>query len=164
MPGLPDGALTILAAPLTPATAAKIMLAIIGLVLFVVALRYGSPAYQTGILSAAMTSLETVFGEIAFAGFPGLAPHDVQTLVSAMHLLRMQVGDLREQRLHNSRRWGTTLGEFFSGHSITLYRCIKEIKDLETRLKILQVKQRTTAFSSAVSQSTGTAHLRCFAV
>ncbi|KAJ7142191.1 hypothetical protein C8R46DRAFT_1360824 [Mycena filopes] len=160
MPNLPDTTLPILTEPLSPATAAKIMLAIIGLILIAVVVLYASPANQTCKLSAAMTSLEKVFGEIALAGFPGLSPHDVQTLVSGMQLLRIQVGGLREQRLHSSRAWGTALSEFLRGRSIALYRCIENVKDFETRLEILKEKQRNSVFSSAVSQSTGTAQLR----
>ncbi|KAJ7180823.1 hypothetical protein C8R46DRAFT_1211126 [Mycena filopes] len=176
MPGLPDTSLPILTAPLSPATAAKILLTIIGLVLFALSVRYASPAHQTGILSATMASLDKVFGDVASAGFSSVPPQDIPSTLSAydnisllygvLHLhgsmqgLRVQVGSLREERLQNSRAWSATLCEFLRGRSITLYCCIRKAKDLETRLKIFQEKQRNAAFSSAVSQSTGTAHLR----
>ncbi|KAJ7180826.1 hypothetical protein C8R46DRAFT_1319145 [Mycena filopes] len=152
MPGLPDTSLPILTAPLSPATAAKILLTIIGLVLFALSVRYASPAHQTGILSATMASLDKVFGDVASAGFSSVPPQDIPSILSAydnisllygvLHLhgsmqgLRVQVGSLREERLQNSRAWSATLCEFLRGRSITLYCCIRKAKDLETRLKV----------------------------
>ncbi|KAJ7180819.1 hypothetical protein C8R46DRAFT_1211123 [Mycena filopes] len=162
MPPLPDTPISILAGPLPPLTAVKILLAIIGLILIVVSVRRASPARLTGILSEAMDRLTKVYEDVAATGFLGIPPQDVLDIVSVMHTLRVQVGRLRAERLHNSRTWGTTLGEFFRGRSITLYHCIEDVEDFETRLTIFKEEQRNAAFSlaSAVSQSTGTAPLR----
>ncbi|KAJ7180813.1 hypothetical protein C8R46DRAFT_1211117 [Mycena filopes] len=145
MPGLPDTSLPILAAPLSPAIAAKFLLTIIGLALIAVSVRYASPARLTVILSGAMDGLEKVFGDLASTGFLRVPPQDIPTILSSMQVLRVRVGSLREQRLHNSRTWGTAMGELFRGSSITLYRCIEEVKDFETRLKIFKEKQRNSA-------------------
>ncbi|KAJ7759060.1 hypothetical protein B0H16DRAFT_1720482 [Mycena metata] len=78
--GLPDASLPILASPLPPATAAKVMLVVI---LIAASLYYVSPTRLTRVLSVAMNKLDKVFAEVSAAGLLGLlSPEDMQTVVS----------------------------------------------------------------------------------
>ncbi|KAJ7759093.1 hypothetical protein B0H16DRAFT_1534319, partial [Mycena metata] len=167
MPALPDGSLSILASPLPPATAAKIMLVVIGLFLIVAFLYYTSPTRLTRVLSDAMSNLDKVFGEVSTAGLLGLlTPEDVQTVVSTYQILRVEVGKVQAETLRNSKSWCTGLFNVFSGHSVSLFRCIEKVKDFERHLQLLQEDHRNKtnslplSFATGVSRSTGTARFR----
>ncbi|KAJ7716112.1 hypothetical protein B0H16DRAFT_1741446 [Mycena metata] len=127
--GLPDGSLPILASPLPPATAAKVMLVVIGLLLIATSLYYVSPTRLTRILSDAMNKLDKVFVEVSTAGLLGLlSPEDMQIVVSTYHMLRIKAGALQTAALRNSTSWRWGLFNFFP-RSTRLLRCIKQVKD-----------------------------------
>ncbi|KAJ7759076.1 hypothetical protein B0H16DRAFT_1819477 [Mycena metata] len=93
MPSLPDASLSALASPLSPATAANVTLSIIGLVLVVATLYYASPTRLTRVLSDATVST---------VGLRGLlSPEDMQILVSTCQMLRVEVGKVQTETLHN---------------------------------------------------------------
>ncbi|KAJ7759072.1 hypothetical protein B0H16DRAFT_1534241 [Mycena metata] len=171
MPALPDGSLSILASPLPPATAAKIMLVVIGLLLIVAFLYYTSPTRLTCVLSDAMSNLDKVFGEVSTAGLLGLlTPEDVQTVVSTYQMLRVEVGKVQAETLRNSKSWCTGLFSVFTGGSVSLLCCIKDVKDFARHLQLLQEDHRNKtnslplSFATGVSRSTGTARFRFLAV
>ncbi|KAJ7180825.1 hypothetical protein C8R46DRAFT_1319142 [Mycena filopes] len=130
--------------PLSPSAAAKVTLGAFAVVCVGASLHYASPAYLKRVLSSAMDHLEKVYMEMASTGFTGLSADDIQTIVSACV----------PSQQHPNRE--TVL----KGRSITLLWYIEEVKNFETRLKIFKQKQQNAAFSSAVSQVVGTAHLR----
>ncbi|KAJ7759111.1 hypothetical protein B0H16DRAFT_1534397, partial [Mycena metata] len=167
MPALPDGSLSILASPLPSTTAAKIMLVVIGLLLVVALLYYTSPTRLTGVLSDAMSNLDKVFGEVSTAGLLGLlTPEDIQTVVSTYQMLRVEVGKVQAETLRNSKSWCTSLSSVFAGRSVSLFRCIKKVKEFQRHLQILQEDHRNKtnslplSFATGVSRSTGTARFR----
>ncbi|KAJ7037390.1 hypothetical protein C8F04DRAFT_1092284 [Mycena alexandri] len=174
MPGLPNGSLSILASPLSPATAAKLMVVIIGLLLIAPSLYYASPTRLTRVLSDAMSSLDKVFVEVSAAGLLGLlSPEDMQTVVSTFQMLRVKVGMFQTDTLRNSTSWRMSLRDFFT-RSILLFRCIKEVKDFQTHLEepVIQILQedyrhRTNSlplsFATGVSHPTSTARFRSLA-
>ncbi|KAJ7759116.1 hypothetical protein B0H16DRAFT_1689078 [Mycena metata] len=136
MPSLPDASLSILASPFSPATAAKIILAIISLVLIVASLYYVSPTRLTRILSDAMNNLDKIFVEVSVAGLLGLlSPDDVQTVVSTYQMLRVEVGKVQTETLRNSKSWCTSLFSVFAGGSVSLVRCIKKVKEFQRHLQ-----------------------------
>ncbi|KAJ7759071.1 hypothetical protein B0H16DRAFT_1534237 [Mycena metata] len=162
MPGIPDGSLPILVSPFSQVTAAKVMIGIFGLLFIAASLYHISPARLTRVLSHAMNSLDKVSANIVSAGLLGLmTPDDV----AALSLLQSKVGALRAETLLHSLSWHTTICEFFKGRSFTLYRCINEVRELETRIRILEEEHRGRCRSSSVpspfatgaSHSTGTA-------
>ncbi|KAJ7759042.1 hypothetical protein B0H16DRAFT_1534140 [Mycena metata] len=140
MPSLPDGSLSILASPLSPVTSTKVMIVITGLILIVASLRYASPTRLTRVLSDAMSSLEKVYTDI----------------VCMLHMLQLEVGALRAQTLLHSLSWRATIGELLKGRSFTLYRCINEVRDLETRIRILEEEYRGRCRSGSVPSSFAT--------
>ncbi|KAJ7043792.1 hypothetical protein C8F04DRAFT_1251175 [Mycena alexandri] len=156
MPNLPDASLPILASLLSPATAAKAMLAIFGVIIIVASLHYASPTRLARVLSDAMNGLEKLYLEMAMAGLLGLLPSDdIHTVVSTMQLLRVEVGMLKTEALRNSKSWRASLLDFFTGRSVSLFRCIKEVKDFQTHLKILQEDHRHRTNSLPLSLATG---------
>ncbi|KAJ7759115.1 hypothetical protein B0H16DRAFT_1885045 [Mycena metata] len=159
MPGLPDASLPILASPLSPATAANVTLCIIGLVLVVATLYYASPTRLTRVLSDAMSNLDNAFVVVSTAGLLGLlSPADMQTVVSTYQMLRVKVGTLQADTLRNSRSWCTSLCSLFAGGSVSLFRCIKEVKDFERHLQILQEDHRNRTNALPLSFATGVSH------
>ncbi|KAJ7759090.1 hypothetical protein B0H16DRAFT_1534306 [Mycena metata] len=171
MPALPDGSLSILASPLPSATAAKIMLVVIGLLLIVAFLYYTSPTRLTHVLSDAMSNLDKVFGEVSTAGLLGLLTlEDVQTVVSTYQMLRVEVGKVQVETLRNSKSWCTSLFSVFAGGSMSLLCCIKDVKDFARHLQLLQEDHRNKtnslplSFATGVSRSTGTARFRFLAL
>ncbi|KAJ7043789.1 hypothetical protein C8F04DRAFT_1175539 [Mycena alexandri] len=132
MPGIPDGSLPILTSLLSPATVAKVTLYIIGLVLIIASLYYVSPTRLTRVLSDAMSNLDKLSADILSAGLLGLMTPDK---VAA-------VGMFRAETLLHSLSWRATICEFFKGRSLTLYRCINEVRDLETHIRILEQEHR----------------------
>ncbi|KAJ7716121.1 hypothetical protein B0H16DRAFT_1476924 [Mycena metata] len=164
MPNLPDGSLSILASPLPPVTAAKIMLVIFGLLLIVALLHYASPTRLTRVLSDAMSDLDKVFIEVTTAGLLGLlSAEDMQTVVwtyvfsptrfpkfqpfGSYHMLRIEVGTLQSDALRNSTSWCTSLYSVFT-RSTCLFRCIKQVRDFQRRLQL----NRSTDFAERPSQ------------
>ncbi|KAJ7759098.1 hypothetical protein B0H16DRAFT_1720518 [Mycena metata] len=160
MPSLPDGSLSILASPLPPATAAKIILVAIGLLLIVTLLYYASPTRLTRVLSDAMSNLHKVFREVSSAGLLGLlTPEDIQTVVSTYQMLRVEVGQVQKETRRNSTSWGTSLSSVFAGHSVSLFRCIEKVQDFERHLQLLQEDHRNQTNSLPLSFATGVSHL-----
>ncbi|KAJ7759061.1 hypothetical protein B0H16DRAFT_1885020 [Mycena metata] len=156
MPNLPDGSLSILASPLPPATAAKIMLAIFGLLLIVASLHYASPTRLTRVLSDAMSDLDKVFIEVTTAGLLGLlSAEDMQAVVWTYQMLRIEVGTLQSDALRNSTSWCTSLYSVFT-RSKRLFRCIKQVRDFQRRLQVLQKDHRNKTNSLPLSFATGT--------
>ncbi|KAJ7759107.1 hypothetical protein B0H16DRAFT_629862 [Mycena metata] len=165
--GLPDASLPIIASPLPPAIAAKVMVVIIGLLLIAASLYYVSPTRLTRVLSDAMNNLDEVFVEVSVAGLLGLlSSDDVQTVVSTYQMLRVEVGKVQTETLRNSKSWCTSLFGVFAGGSVSLVRCIKKVKEFQRHLQILQEDHRNKthslplSFATGVSHSTGTARFR----
>ncbi|KAJ7043787.1 hypothetical protein C8F04DRAFT_1073328 [Mycena alexandri] len=161
MPGIPDGSLSILASPLSPTTAAKVMLSIFGLLLIVTSLHYISPARLTRVLSDAMSTLEKVYADLVCTQLMGLLTADD---VARLRILQLEVGALRTETLIHSLSWRTTICAFLKGRSYTLYHCINEVKKMETRIKILEGEHRrrfsSGPLATGVSHPTGTARFR----
>ncbi|KAJ7759057.1 hypothetical protein B0H16DRAFT_1456958 [Mycena metata] len=111
MRSLPNASLSILASPFSPATAAKIMQAIIGLLVIVTFLYYASPMRLTRLM--------------------GLLTEDV----SKLHKLQLEVCAFRAQTLVDSLSWRAAICEFFKGRSFTLYCCINAVRNLETHIR-----------------------------
>ncbi|KAJ7759043.1 hypothetical protein B0H16DRAFT_1534143, partial [Mycena metata] len=140
MPALPDGSLSILASPLPPVTAAKIMLVVVGLLSF---------------------NLDKVFGEVSNAGLLGLlTPEDVQTVVSTYQMLRVEVGKVQTETLRNSKSWCTGLFSVFAGGSVSLLCYIKDVKDFARHLQLLQEDHRNKTNSLPLSFATGVSQAR----
>ncbi|KAJ7759123.1 hypothetical protein B0H16DRAFT_1885050 [Mycena metata] len=159
MPNLPDASLSILASPFSPATAAKVMLAIFGFFLIVAFLYYVSQTRLTRALSDAMSKLDQVFAEVSTMGLLGLLPpDDMQAVVSTYQMLRVEVGKIQTETLRNSRSWPTNLSSAFAGRSISLFRCIEKVRDFETRLQILQEDYRNRTNCLPLSFATGVSH------
>ncbi|KAJ7037223.1 hypothetical protein C8F04DRAFT_1092976 [Mycena alexandri] len=139
------------------------MLNIFGLLLIVTSLHYVSPARLTRVLSDAMSSLEKLYLDMAMAGLLGLLP---TTTFTPMQILRVKVGVNQTETLRNSKSWRTSLSSFFAGRSVSLFRCIEEVKDFQRHLQILQEDHRhrtnslPLSFPTGVSHSTGTARFR----
>ncbi|KAJ7701361.1 hypothetical protein B0H16DRAFT_1705376 [Mycena metata] len=164
--GLPDASLPILASPLPPATAAKVMVVIIGLLLIAASLYYLSPMRLTRVLSDAMQKLDKVFVEVSTAGLLGLLPpEDTQIVVSTYQKLRVEAGKVQTETLRHSTSWRSSLFNFFP-RSTRLFRCIKQVKDFQTHLQISQEDYRNKthslplSFATRVSHSTSTARFR----
>ncbi|KAJ7180821.1 hypothetical protein C8R46DRAFT_1070690 [Mycena filopes] len=131
--------LPILTAPLSPVTAAKITFGAVCLVLILILGRFASPAHLTRVLSDDMACLENTYTDVASTGIFRLFPADeVESVISSLRLLRLKVGHLEAETLRNSRSFGTLLCEFLKGRSVTLYRCIHEVRDLEKHIRILE--------------------------
>ncbi|KAJ7759087.1 hypothetical protein B0H16DRAFT_1534297 [Mycena metata] len=164
--GLPDASLPILASSLPPATAAKVMVVIIGLLLIAASLYYVSPTRLTRVLSDTMQKLDKVFVEVSTAGLLGLLPpEDTHIVVSTYQKLRVEVGNAQTERLRNSTSWRSSLFNFFP-RSTRLFRCIEQVKDFRTHLQILQedycnkTHSLPLSLATGVSHSTGTARFR----
>ncbi|KAJ7759045.1 hypothetical protein B0H16DRAFT_1456947 [Mycena metata] len=139
MPALPDLSLSNLTAPLSPATSTKMMVVITGLILIGASLRYASPTRLTHILSDGMSNLEKVYADMICAGLPHLlTAEEVGHLSLSLRVLQLKVDKLKTENLRNSLSWHATICEFLKGRSITLFCCIQEVRDLETRIKILE--------------------------
>ncbi|KAJ7043785.1 hypothetical protein C8F04DRAFT_1073313 [Mycena alexandri] len=143
------------------------MLNIFGLLLIGTSLHYVSPARLMRVLSDAMSSLEKLYLEMAMAGLLGLLPSDdIHTVVSTMQILRVKVGVNQAETLRNFKLWCMSLSSFFAGRSVSLFRCIEEVKDFQRHLHILQEDHRhrtnslPLSFPTGVSHSTGTARFR----
>ncbi|KAJ7759081.1 hypothetical protein B0H16DRAFT_1534264 [Mycena metata] len=154
--GLPDASLPILASPLPPATAAKLMVVIISLLLIAASLYHVSPTRLRRVLSDAMQKLDQVFVEVSTAGLLGLLPpEDTQIVVSTYHMLRIKAGALQTAALRNSTSWRWGLFNFFAC-STRLLRCIKQVKNFQRHLQILQEDHRNRTNSLALSFATAT--------
>ncbi|KAJ7759056.1 hypothetical protein B0H16DRAFT_1534188 [Mycena metata] len=139
MPALPDGSLPIIASLFSPTTEAKVVLVGIGLPIVGTSLHYASPAHLMRVLSDAMSNLEKAYADMIYVGLPRLlTAEEVQHLSSSLRILQLKVDKLRTEKLRNSLSWRATVGEFLGGRSVTLFRCIKEVRDLETRIRILE--------------------------
>ncbi|KAJ7759089.1 hypothetical protein B0H16DRAFT_1456984 [Mycena metata] len=139
MPGIPNAHLPILASPFSPTTTAKVVLAGIGLPLIGTSLHYASPAHLTCVLSGAINNLEKVYADMICAGLPRLlTAEEVEHLSLSLRVLQLKADKLKTENLRNSLSWHTTICEFLKGRSITLFCCIQEVQDLETRIKILE--------------------------
>ncbi|KAJ7716113.1 hypothetical protein B0H16DRAFT_1741447 [Mycena metata] len=157
--GLPEASLPILASPLSPATAGKVMVVIVGLLLIAGAIHYTSPDRLTRALSDAMSNLDKVFVEVSVAGLIGLlSPEEMQTVVSTYQTLRVKAGMFQTETLRNSTSWRTSLFNFDFMRSIPLLRCIKEVKDFERHLQILQEDYHNKTHSLPLSFATGVSH------
>ncbi|KAJ7759055.1 hypothetical protein B0H16DRAFT_1819457 [Mycena metata] len=153
---LPDGSLSILASPLPSATAAKIMLVVIGVLLIVAFLYYASPMRLTRVISDAMSDLDKVFIAVTTAGLLGLlSAEDMQAVVWTYQMLRIEVGTLQSDALRNSTSWCTSLYSVFT-RSKRLFRCIKQVRDFQRRLQVLQKDHRNKTNSLPLSFATGT--------
>ncbi|KAJ7759059.1 hypothetical protein B0H16DRAFT_1456960 [Mycena metata] len=139
MPGIPDVSLPNLIAPLSLATSTKVTLCIMGLVLIIASLSYASPTRLTRILSNAMSSLEKVYTDLVCMQLMGLLTADD---VARLHMLQLEVGAFRAQTLLHSLSWRATIYDFLKGRSFKLYRCINAVRDLETRIRILEEEYR----------------------
>ncbi|KAJ7759047.1 hypothetical protein B0H16DRAFT_1534164, partial [Mycena metata] len=139
--------LPILASPLSPATAAKVMICVMGLGLVIPSLYYASPTRLMCVLSDVMRNLEKVYTDLVCMQLMGLLTADD---VVRLHLLRLEVSALRAQTLLHSLSWRANIREFFNGRSFTLYRCINEVRDLETRIRILEEEYRGSCRTGSV--------------
>ncbi|KAJ7028654.1 hypothetical protein C8F04DRAFT_1118799, partial [Mycena alexandri] len=132
------------------------MLSIFGLLLILTFLHYVSPARLTRVLSDAMSSVEKLYLDMAMAGLLGLLPpDDIHTVVSTIQILRVKVGLNQTETLRNSKSWRTSLSSFFAGRSVSLFRCIEEVKDFQRHLQILQEDHRHRTNSLPLSFPTG---------
>ncbi|KAJ7716119.1 hypothetical protein B0H16DRAFT_1614448 [Mycena metata] len=166
MPDLPDTSLPILASPLSPAPAAKVMICVMGLGLVIASLYYASPTRLMRVLSDTMRNLEKVYTDLVCMQLMGLLTADD---VARLHMLQLEVSALRAQTLLHSLSWCATICEFLRGRSFKLYRCINQVRNLETRIRILEEEYRGRCRSGSVPSSFATgvsvpAHRRAFAL
>jgi hypothetical protein len=122
------------------------------LVIFVIAagiVHYASPPRLTRVLVAAIANLEKIYLEALETGLLYASDIDTAEMLSSYvpflpqtlffeHLdsLQLKVSKIREASLRNSLSHSGTLREFFRGHTVTLLRCIREVRVLETHIEV----------------------------
>ncbi|KAJ7917574.1 hypothetical protein B0H13DRAFT_2322318 [Mycena leptocephala] len=134
----PEASLSILGSDLpnnstTQFVAAVLLVAVIGFVV-----QYVSPRRFTRVLVTAITSFEKSYIEALETGL--LSPSNVDTR-EMLYTLQLTVSETREASLQNSLSVRSTLHEFIKGHTFTLFRCIREVRALETHVEILKKTQ-----------------------
>ncbi|KAJ7281257.1 hypothetical protein C8J57DRAFT_73309 [Mycena rebaudengoi] len=95
-----------------------------------------SPTRLTRVLVALMQETDATYIGAMEAGVIPCAG-DTDTLSK----LQIKASQLREESLRNSLSTWKMLAEFFQGRSLTLYRCIRNVQDLKTRIEISKEKQ-----------------------
>ncbi|KAJ7252684.1 hypothetical protein C8J57DRAFT_1238027 [Mycena rebaudengoi] len=70
----------------------------------------------------------------------GLIPYDVD-MVDTLSKLQIKVSGLHEESLRDSLSSWEMLAEFFRGRWLALYRCIRDVQDLKTRIEISKEEQ-----------------------
>ncbi|KAJ7281334.1 hypothetical protein C8J57DRAFT_1219230 [Mycena rebaudengoi] len=72
----------------------------------------------------------------------GLIPCDVD-MVDALSKLQIKVSELHEESLRNSLSSLKMLADFFRGRSLVLYRCIRDVQDLKTRIEVYPLNSQS---------------------
>ncbi|KAJ7759120.1 hypothetical protein B0H16DRAFT_1819518 [Mycena metata] len=135
MLALPNGSLPIIASLFSSATKV-VLVGIIGRPL-VGTSYYASPAHLTRVLSDAMSNLEKVYADMVCPGLSRLlTAEEVEHLNSSLRILQLKA-DHRTENLRNLQSWRATICDFIAARSVTLFRCIKKVRDLETRIKCI---------------------------
>ncbi|KAJ7917586.1 hypothetical protein B0H13DRAFT_1870252 [Mycena leptocephala] len=128
----PDTSLSILASNLPDTSRTKFMIVVLVVSVIPLALIYYlSPMRLTGVLVAAIASIEKIYLEALETG--SLSASDINTAVM-LSTLQLKVSEIREASLRNSLSLRSILREFLNGHPFALLRCIREIlKESELR-------------------------------
>ncbi|KAJ7725956.1 hypothetical protein B0H16DRAFT_1593473 [Mycena metata] len=135
--------LPVLTSLVSAATAAKVVGAIVLLIVAVALGYYASPRRLSQVLSEAMEDVEDVYTDMISTDlFTLLSSKELEGVRSTMRMLRLKVSALQAETLRNSLSWRISIGEFFKGRSFTLYRCIDEVRDFETHINILKQEHR----------------------
>ncbi|KAJ6581752.1 hypothetical protein B0H19DRAFT_1251928 [Mycena capillaripes] len=117
--------------PPTPKTVFTIF-AISGAAAFI---HYTSPMRLTRVLVGAMAVTEETYLEALETGL--LSASDVHAIGTLLSILQLKVSEIREESLDNSRSNWKACSGFFKGRSLTILRCIWEVRDLETHIEVL---------------------------
>ncbi|KAJ7251280.1 hypothetical protein C8J57DRAFT_671971 [Mycena rebaudengoi] len=96
-----------------------------------------SPTRLTRLLVVLMHETDTIYIGAMEAR---LISGDVDT-ADALSKLHMKVSELHEETLKNSLSTWKMLAEIVRGRSLALYRCIRDVQDLKTRIEISKEKQ-----------------------
>ncbi|KAJ7931666.1 hypothetical protein B0H13DRAFT_1957094 [Mycena leptocephala] len=136
MPTIPDAPVSMLAGSALPNTTTNaILAALIAPAMGAAFIHFASPLRLTGVLVAAIADAEKIYVEAQQTGLLSA------TETEALYTLQLKVSAIHEETLRNSLSWCTVLGDFLRGRTLSVLRCIREVKDFETRLKILKEAQ-----------------------
>ncbi|KAJ6514969.1 hypothetical protein C8R47DRAFT_1275873 [Mycena vitilis] len=105
-------------------------------VCFVVAIlaHCASPVRLTRVLVNTIAVTENIYFEVLERGLIG--PSD-----ALEPMLQLKVSAIRDESLDNSRSNWKEFCSFFHGRSVTIFLCIREVRDLGTRIEILKEAQ-----------------------
>ncbi|KAJ7654550.1 hypothetical protein DFH06DRAFT_517101 [Mycena polygramma] len=112
--------------PIMPLTVISVVVVIPLLV------HYTSPARLTDSLTDAMSKVKTSGAKALDEGY--LSSSEVDRL----KILQRKVSAINLETLRDSRSHWKTLFGFLKGRTVTVLLCIREARDLETRIKILK--------------------------
>ncbi|KAJ7491973.1 hypothetical protein FB451DRAFT_1388415 [Mycena latifolia] len=93
---------------------------------------YASPACLTPILVTAIAETEKTYLEAMEAGV--LPKSDADT-AATLTGLQIKVSNIREATLRHSLSYRATLGAFLTGHSFTVFHCIRDVRRLEIHIE-----------------------------
>ncbi|KAJ7722982.1 hypothetical protein B0H16DRAFT_1599669, partial [Mycena metata] len=135
--------LPVLTSLVSAATAGKVVAAIVLLIIAVALGYHASPRRLTQVLSEVMEDAEDAYMDMISTDlFTFLSSNELEGVRSTMRMLRLKVSALQAESLRNSLSWRISIREFFKGRSFTLFRCIDEVRDLETHINILKQEHR----------------------
>ncbi|KAJ7252625.1 hypothetical protein C8J57DRAFT_1474241 [Mycena rebaudengoi] len=147
MSSMGEASLTFVSSSLPNNTANKIIGAAILTTVTAFGIHHISPTRLTRVLVTLMHETDTSYIRAVEAG---LVFSDVDA--DALFKLQIKVSQLHEESLKNSLSTPKMLEEFFRGRSLVLYQCIRDARDLKTRIEISKEEQlRTLNHTSAVT-------------
>ncbi|KAJ7117759.1 hypothetical protein C8R44DRAFT_738638 [Mycena epipterygia] len=125
--------LLVSAPPTSTTTYATIGVLVLTVTIFIIHL--ASPMRLTRILVAAIVDVEKTYFEAVEAGV--ISKSDVH-IVARLSSMQIQVSHMRETTLRNSLSYFGVVGDFFKGRSITVLKCIREVRALQAHIEILK--------------------------
>ncbi|KAJ7199267.1 hypothetical protein C8J57DRAFT_1262022 [Mycena rebaudengoi] len=128
MSSMGEASLTFVSSSLPNNTANKIIGA--SILTAVTWIHHISPTRLTRVLVTLMHETDTSYIRAVEAG---LVFSDVDA--DALFKLQIKVSQLHEESLKNSLSTPKMLEEFFRGRSLVLYQCIRDARDLKTRIE-----------------------------
>ncbi|KAJ7117830.1 hypothetical protein C8R44DRAFT_879367 [Mycena epipterygia] len=119
--------------PLT-STTDKVMIGVFFLIMATAIINRASPMRLTRLLVAAIKDAEKTYLDAIEAGILSKSDVDAAAILSS---LQIKVSTIRQESLRNSLSTRQEFREFCKGRSITILKCIREVRKFEADIEIL---------------------------
>ncbi|KAJ6581709.1 hypothetical protein B0H19DRAFT_1061227 [Mycena capillaripes] len=139
MPSIPSTSLSILGSgELSSNPATEVVFMVVGVISAAALIHYASPMHLTRVLFTAMTDAEKKYLKAIETGLLSASGDHTAEMLS---VLQLKVSKIREESLSNSRSSLKAFCGFFKGRTLSVIRCIWEVRDLGTHIKASKIRK-----------------------